>query len=98
MTELTILKKKRGIIKGQLSKFVTFIDDFNDQRKLPELVARLEKIEESWSEFDKLQTQIEILDESEAQVSHRDAFETTYFSVIGKARELKQSKVSEQVL
>lgn len=94
--QLSILKKRRGVIKGQLSKFVTFINNFNDPRKLPELAAWLEKVEELWSEFDKTQTQIELLDDSESQESQRDMFESTYFSVVGLARDLKQTSASEQ--
>ena len=73
------LKKRRGIIKGQLSKFTTFIDKFNDQGSIPELSARLEKTEELWSEFDKVQTEIELTDDTETQAGHRDAFEASYF-------------------
>lgn len=93
---MTLLKKKRGIIKGQLSKFITFIDRFDDSRNLLELVARLEKAEELWAEFDTIQTEIKLSDDTETQAGHRDAFEASYFAVVGKARELKQTRPDEQ--
>lgn len=89
------LKKRRGIIKGQLSKFTTFINRFNESRNVPELSARLEKAEELWAEFDKIQTEIELVDDTQAV--HRDAFEVAYFAVIGRARELKQTRPDEQL-
>lgn len=30
---MTVLKKRRGIIKGQLSKFITFVDKFDETKK-----------------------------------------------------------------
>ncbi|XP_036141015.1 uncharacterized protein LOC118644996 [Monomorium pharaonis] len=88
---ISMLKKKRGIIKSQLSKFTTYIDRFNDSRNLTELTARLEKAEDLWADFDKIQTEIELEDDTETQSEHRDAFETAYFNVIGRARQLKHA-------
>ncbi|XP_012542665.2 uncharacterized protein LOC105840305 [Monomorium pharaonis] len=93
---MSLLKKKRGIIKGQLSKFTTFVDRFTDAGSVTELVARLEKAEALWSEFDKIQTEIELADDSEAQAGHRDAFEASYFVVIARARELGQTNPDVQ--
>lgn len=87
---MAVLKKRRGIIKGQLSKFVTFIDRFDAANNMPELTVRLEKVEQLWTDFDKIQTEIELTDETQA--NHRDAFEASYFAVIGRARELKPSQ------
>lgn len=89
------LKERHCIIKGQLFKFTTFIDRFNESRNVPELSARLEKAEELWAEFDKIQTEIELVDDTQAV--HRDAFEAAYFAVIGRARELKQTRPDEHL-
>ncbi|XP_011869055.1 PREDICTED: uncharacterized protein LOC105562656, partial [Vollenhovia emeryi] len=91
---IAVLKKKRGIVKGQLSKFVTFIDRYSEAGHTPELEARLEKAEQLWANFDRVQTELEIADE--AQSSHRDAFEESYFAVIGKAKGLRQTPTVAQ--
>lgn len=91
---MTVLKKRRGIIKGQLSKFITFVDKFDETKNMPELIARLEKVEQLWTDFDKIQTEIELADETQSE--HRDTFEASYFSVIGRARELNTTQPNAQ--
>lgn len=60
------------------------------------MVTRLEKAEELWTEFDKVQTEIELADDTETQANHRDAFEATYFSVVSRARELNRTRPNKQ--
>lgn len=92
---MTVLKKRRGIVKGQLfiiilSKFITFVDRFDATKNMSELAARLEKVEQLWTDFDKIQTEIELADETQSE--HRDTFEALYFGMIGRARELRPTQ------
>src|SRR5436190_14432845 len=81
------LIKKRGIIKGQLSKFETFLSGNVDNPSfLNELLVRLPKAEDLWNKFQDIQEDIEIEDESEDQEEERDNFESNYYRIIGKAK------------
>lgn len=77
------LKGKRKQLKTKLTKFVTFLDNYNSEQ-LEELKLRLEKIEEVWQSFDTIQTDIELIDEAEE--TYRDNFEGVYYEIVSKAR------------
>ncbi|CAI6376040.1 unnamed protein product [Macrosiphum euphorbiae] len=81
--ELAAFVLRRGQIKGQLTRFQTFLDDpksnFTTQLRL-----RAEKIREAWSEFDAIQNNIEILDVSNEQVQYRSTFEDLYYDLMSK--------------
>ncbi|KAJ8932160.1 hypothetical protein NQ318_016654 [Aromia moschata] len=49
---------------------------------------KLEKIELVWDQFSNIQSDIEILDDSDAQRKEGEFFEEQYFSVVSKAKEL----------
>ncbi|XP_060536764.1 uncharacterized protein LOC132708412 [Cylas formicarius] len=84
------LINKRGILKARLTKFESRISQFEQQEiSLSELKLRLKKIEETWEEFDKIQSELEILDAS--QVNERDVFEDNYFRVVSKASTMTES-------
>ncbi|KAJ8944266.1 hypothetical protein NQ318_009643 [Aromia moschata] len=51
-------------------------------------ITRLEKIELVWDQFSNIQSDIEILDDSDAQRKEGEFFEEQYFSVVSKAKEL----------
>lgn len=89
MSELSQLVKSRGRIKAKLITFGTFLNSLEtNQSKRVELASRIEKVEELWSEFDKVQIEIEDVDESEDQLTARNIFEDSYHELISKAREL----------
>ncbi|KYN02289.1 hypothetical protein ALC62_06898 [Cyphomyrmex costatus] len=96
------LKRKRAIIKGQLTKFDTFLGGFLvSKENMTQLRIRLEKIDKSWDIYDEVQTQIEVLDDFEQFVSKQRAerfeFEETYFAIVSKARLILDENVHPRV-
>ena len=61
--QLQTLRSKRAVFKGQLSRFDTFIANFHGN--CSQLKIRLEQCKKSWFDFDELQMQIEMLEESD---------------------------------
>lgn len=85
-----ILKRKRDILKGQLSKFVTYINKFNEASNVEELSLRIGRAEALWSEFDNIQTELELADDTGTEAGHCDIFEATY-PVLNRAMWLKRT-------
>lgn len=99
MADMKELIAKRGILKAQLTKFTTFVNELaNNQTKIGELRPRLIKLEQVWSGFGDIQTQIELMDETDAQSAERDSFENKYFAVVAQAEPyLHSTQFSAQV-
>lgn len=93
--EFQMLITKRGACKGQVTRFLTFINKFkgSETKDYSQLETRLEKIEETWSNFEKIQTEIELLTEDQAQIDERELFEDSFFSVVAEAKSLINSKI-----
>ncbi|KAJ8962128.1 hypothetical protein NQ318_018085 [Aromia moschata] len=87
---LRLLIAKRGQLKAQITRFLSFLNNVenNDIRLKLEITTRLEKIELVWDQFSNIQSDIEILDDSDAQRKEGEFFEEQYFSVVSKAKEL----------
>ncbi|XP_030767714.1 uncharacterized protein LOC115891411 [Sitophilus oryzae] len=83
MTDLAKLTRKRGNIKGQLTRLETFIQNY-DSSKHHEISIRLKRAGEWWDEFESIQDEIEDLDDSDEQVAERDDFGTKYFDILGR--------------
>lgn len=83
MTDLAKLTRKRGNIKGQLTRLETFIQNY-DSSKHHEISIRLKRAEAWWDEFESIQDEIEDLDNSDEQVAERDDFGTKYFDILGR--------------
>lgn len=79
--ELAAFVLRRGQIKGQLTRFQTFLDDPKSNIST-QLRLRAEKIREAWSEFDAIQNNIEALDSSNEQIQYRSAFDDLYFELM----------------
>lgn len=83
MSDINALILRRGIMKGQLTKFATVVHNFSKDDDIIQLTIRKEKIEESWAEFQKIQSTIEEQSKSpKAEESYRDEFENLYFSAV----------------
>lgn len=78
---------QRGQIKAQITRFTTYVDEF-DHDNFFELELRLEKIDQLWKDFNVIQSKIECLDASETQLEYRDTLENSYFAVVSQARKL----------
>src|ERR1700678_3158060 len=80
MSEINSLIIRRGQIKGQLTRFGSYIKDNKDSSDIEQLTHRREKIKVIWDDFEQVQTQIEeekgVSEESE---KYRIEFEELYF-------------------
>ncbi|KAG5871698.1 hypothetical protein JTB14_005060 [Gonioctena quinquepunctata] len=82
--ELKIMKIKKGHIKGRLTRFSTFLESlqFTDKAEIIEIESRLEKTNETYREFDEVQGEIEILENTQEQMEYCEEFENDYFKLI----------------
>lgn len=86
--------KQRASFKAKLTQFEKYLETLNSCAKLSslqisELNIRLSKIEEIYSEYDSLQTEIEQQSEiPNEQFQDREAFENKYFGAMALAREV----------
>ncbi|XP_073944911.1 uncharacterized protein [Choristoneura fumiferana] len=88
------LNKQRASLKAKLTQFKTYLDAVSACSQLStlqinELNFRLAKIEDLYSDYDRVQTDIENITEiPDDQYQEREAFETKYFGVVALAREV----------
>lgn len=83
-TDINSLIAKRGIIKGQLTRFTSFIQNFNENKPLAELKKRLQVVEENiLKDFNAVQSSIELLDPEQGE--ERNEFENKYFETVARA-------------
>lgn len=75
---------RRGQLKGQLTKFCTFLEHELDREKMFELKARRQKTEFLWNEFQTVQLEIQLLDESD-QSEESDLFDKRFFEAMASA-------------
>ncbi|XP_045775617.1 uncharacterized protein LOC123874364 isoform X3 [Maniola jurtina] len=86
------LIKLRGSIKGKLTIFQNFLNsldkcDHMSETQYNELECRLSKIDSLQNDFDKFQTELEILSDDTSQLLlEREEFDTKYFSLVAEAR------------
>lgn len=85
--DIASLKKQRATIKASCTRINTYVDSI--VTTTPAIIAQLEerkdKLNEYWSDYNSIQTQIELLDDKEA--NDRANFEETFYSLSGKIRE-----------
>ncbi|KAK9711080.1 hypothetical protein QE152_g25686 [Popillia japonica] len=67
MGDTAELKSRKKVIKGQLTRFNTFISDTKNKSKLSEIETRLEKINLLFSEFDDVQFKLELANEGDEE-------------------------------
>ncbi|XP_052741125.1 uncharacterized protein LOC128198690 isoform X2 [Bicyclus anynana] len=88
------LTKLRGSVKGKLTIFQNYLSSFDDsnhddltENQINELECRLNKVDSLHVEFDKFQTELEMLSEDPSQLfSEREEFDQKYFSLVASAR------------
>lgn len=84
--ELKALISQRGLLKAQLTRFVTFVDNLAiDKSKISEISRRLSKLDLVWNSFNEVQTKIELLDSSAETLEEREIFENKYFESVSRA-------------
>ncbi|XP_072398107.1 uncharacterized protein [Diabrotica undecimpunctata] len=88
--------KKRGVLKSKLTIFIKYLNTLSEKEiselEIIQLKARLLDIESLKSEFEIIQSRIELdtEDEEEFQIQliERETFETTYYTYIAKGRKI----------
>jgi hypothetical protein len=78
--ELKSLRIRRGTIKSAVTRVSNFVRDFGDGN-IFHLKTRLVNLREAFKEFDAVQLEIEILDETALQGNERADFENAYYNI-----------------
>ncbi|KAJ8946909.1 hypothetical protein NQ317_015189 [Molorchus minor] len=99
MSELQELKKKRGQVKGSLTRFKNYYESCDvsqiNSKLICELKRRLDNVNPLLEQFKEIQSQIELLTTDEAQLIAEEVelvdFETIYYSLVGSVDELLQT-------
>ncbi|XP_071564062.1 uncharacterized protein [Temnothorax nylanderi] len=91
------LVTRRAQLKAKTTRLESYLSKLSDQPDIKELETRLEKYESVFSEFDTVQSKIEILQPSNDHEDEREAFETQYFRVISKIKHLIERDVITSV-
>ncbi|XP_050516051.1 uncharacterized protein LOC126890925 [Diabrotica virgifera virgifera] len=86
--QIKSLKSQRANLKGQITRFSNYLTSNKDKLDQYELMARLEKVEETLSKFDICQSALESLVDNEDHNSERDSFESAYYAAVSKARSI----------
>lgn len=80
------LNIKRAQIKSKVTRFRTYLDSIEISRDISQLKQRLAKFEECWTDFELVQNEIELTNDSDLELSQeREIFENTYFELVAKA-------------
>ncbi|CAI6343037.1 unnamed protein product [Macrosiphum euphorbiae] len=88
---VTGLKKKRGVIKGSLTRIRTFISNFDvTEQPVSLLEFRQEELPAINRKFDDVQAEIELLeiDDISGSEAERERFENEYFTIRSQIQEL----------
>ncbi|CAG9088402.1 unnamed protein product [Plutella xylostella] len=95
VAKLGELVKKRGSYKAKMTQFMTVLKLMPDSghsltpSQVLELEMRASRLEVLYSEFDALQTELELLSEDvDERYGEREQFETQYYAQLSRAREL----------
>ncbi|KAJ8981022.1 hypothetical protein NQ317_002877, partial [Molorchus minor] len=84
--QLRTLITKRGILKGQLTRFEQFIDNFDSSpTQLVELQKRTNKLESIWDNFNNIHAEIQNLDDKPEHDTEAIDFENKYFKLVSLA-------------
>jgi hypothetical protein len=102
MPELSLaaLIKSRGALKARLTKFVSMVDELNQENpNFDQLQVRFEKFKNLESEFDNVQKQIEFeVDEGDAldeQINYREEFENNFSAAVARVNTILNAAKSE---
>lgn len=89
--ELNKLKSLRRINIAQINRFETFLNNISStDNKIEEIKIRLQKLDDEWYAFQKIQCEIELnsVDNLDSELEERQLFEDKYFSLTSLARTL----------
>jgi len=90
--DLPALSIRRGTLKGRITKFIKFLQDFAIDGDVLQIRVRKQKIEECWDEFQNIQSAIEVKVTNEAaaavEENYRFEFEDLYFQAIADSEKM----------
>lgn len=90
-TEIQSFINTRGQIKGKVTRFQNFLDEWGDNVDPLQVQARLEKLEDHYKQFEEVQGKLEELDpKNVAIISERETFETSYYNALAAAKRVLQ--------
>lgn len=90
------LKARRGQIRGNLTRFWTYVSTPDNDPK--QISIRRPKIEEAWEEFQQVQSEIRNEEDANEHEEYQVDFEELYFKAMAKAEErLQQSEIKENL-
>ena len=93
---LANLIAQRGIIKGQVTRFLKYLDDGGQD--VAQLQSRLKKLDEQVIKFEDIQSQVETLDPTNpTHASERETFENTYFHIASTANTIIRKVKAQSV-
>ncbi|XP_050549039.1 uncharacterized protein LOC126910474 [Daktulosphaira vitifoliae] len=97
MSDIINLNKRRGQLKGSITRFLSIVNTEN-----PDLInirLRREKLEEIWSEYQQVQSEIDIEEnvDEEEQNKYREEFEDLYFEAQSKAVKLLEHPIESPI-
>ncbi|XP_011884052.1 PREDICTED: uncharacterized protein LOC105571188 [Vollenhovia emeryi] len=91
--DLATLKRRRAVLQSSCTRIKTFVDSLGAVTVTPSIAAQLEerrvKLNKNMSDYESVQTEIELLDEREE--NHRINFEDAFYALAAKMRELLRS-------
>lgn len=86
------------MIQGSCTRIKTFVDAIASAPIMSAITAQLEerraRFDSHWSEYESVQTQIELQDESES--NHRAGFEEAFYALAARMRELLNTNARRQ--
>ena len=94
MTDLASLKRQRAAIKASCTRVNTYVDSILavNSDVIDQLVERKIKLDSYWTEYNRVQIEIEEADESES--NDRVQFEEAFFAISAKIRRLVEPSTS----
>ncbi|XP_022170758.1 uncharacterized protein LOC111034046 [Myzus persicae] len=82
MAELSRLISRRGQVKGQITRCVTFLKTPLDNVNVNMVIGRKEKLEESWQDFRQIQAAIIEIENSQEHTEYEYEVENLYFEAL----------------
>ncbi|XP_039312428.1 uncharacterized protein LOC120359350 [Solenopsis invicta] len=94
----TTLKRQRGVVKSSCTRVRTYLESLTDSITLS-IVAqheeRKKRLDDCWSEYNALQSQLEAHDEAES--SDRANFKETFITISAKIKELLRTPAQANI-
>jgi hypothetical protein len=96
MSELSTLVNRRGQIKGQVTRFQTYIKSISADVDIDQIKTRRDKLEEAWNEFSQIQAAIvNIEPDLNEHIEYENDFETLYFDTVSACSKLLSANKPE---